>query len=59
MLLTAQVVRGSVGSPNVMVGDRLYLASCTFDFRSFSLAIDYTGRQVDGNLFRYFQTEAF
>ena len=51
MLLTAQVVRGSVGSPNVMVGDRLefdacdlelvctlYLVSCTFDFRSFSLA---------------------
>ncbi len=25
MLLTAQVVRGSVGSPNLMVGDRLEL----------------------------------
>ena len=28
MLLTAQVVRCSVGSPNVMVGDRLELGSC-------------------------------
>ena len=31
MLLTAQVVRGSVGSPNVMVGDRLELDACDLE----------------------------
>ena len=51
MLLTAQVVRGSVGSPNVMVGDRLeldacdlelvctlYLVPCTLRFSKFQLS---------------------
>ena len=32
MLLTAQVIRGSVGSPNVMVGDRLELDACELEF---------------------------
>ena len=31
MLLTAQVARGSVGSPNVMVGDRLELDACDLE----------------------------
>ena len=31
MLLTAQVVRGSVGSLNVMVGDRLELDACDLE----------------------------
>ena len=31
ILLTAQVVRGSVGSPNVMVGDRLELDACDLE----------------------------
>ena len=31
ILLAAQVVRGSVGSPNVMVGDRLELDACDLE----------------------------
>ena len=31
MLLTAQVARGSVGSPNGMVGDRLELDACDLE----------------------------
>ena len=31
MLLTAQVVRGSVGSPNLIMGDRLELDACELE----------------------------